>query len=42
VLLRRKGLVYLPIWTVEGSNGVMLVNAVTGKIIKEDFYREGA
>jgi hypothetical protein len=41
VALKRKGLVYLPVWCVEGSNGVMLVNAVTGKIIKEDFYKEG-
>jgi hypothetical protein len=41
VLLRRKGLIYLPVWCAEGSNGVMLVNAVTGKIIKEDFYKDG-
>jgi hypothetical protein len=40
VILKRKGLVYLPVWCVEGSNGIMLVNAVTGKIIKEDFYKE--
>jgi hypothetical protein len=36
----KRGLVYLPVWCVEGSNGVMIINATTGKIIKEDIYRE--
>ncbi|UCG70425.1 MAG: hypothetical protein JSV09_05265, partial [Thermoplasmata archaeon] len=37
----RRGLIYLPVWCVEGSNGVMIINATTGKVIKEDIYREG-
>jgi hypothetical protein len=41
ITLRRMGLVYLPVWCVEGSSGIMIVNAVTGKIIKEDFYKDG-
>ena len=36
--LEPKGLFYLPIWCVEGTNGVMIVNAAAGKIIEEDFY----
>ncbi|UCE36052.1 MAG: hypothetical protein JSW00_10870 [Thermoplasmata archaeon] len=36
----QRGLIYLPVWCVEGSNGVMIINATTGKIIKEDIYRE--
>lgn len=38
--IRKRGLIYLPVWCVEGSNGVMIINATTGKIIKEDIYRE--
>jgi hypothetical protein len=33
-----RGLFYLPIWCVEGTNGVMIVNAAAGKIIEEDYY----
>lgn len=36
--LKKRGLIYLPVWCVEGSNGVMIINAATGKIIREDFY----
>jgi hypothetical protein len=32
------GLVYLPIWCVEGSKGSIIINASTGKILKEDLY----
>jgi hypothetical protein len=39
--INRRGLVYLPVWCVEGSNGVMIINATTGKVVKEDIYREG-
>lgn len=39
--IMRRGLIYLPVWCVEGSNGVMIINATTGKVIKEDIYREG-
>jgi hypothetical protein len=38
IVLEDKGLVYLPIWCVEGTNGVMIVNAAAGKIIEEDYY----
>ncbi|MFQ6060004.1 MAG: hypothetical protein ACE5KV_01745 [Thermoplasmata archaeon] len=33
-----KGLVYLPIWCVEGSKGSIIINAGTGKILREDLY----
>ncbi|UCF07704.1 MAG: hypothetical protein JSW28_08690 [Thermoplasmata archaeon] len=39
--IQRRGLIYLPVWCVEGSNGVMIINATTGKVVKEDIYREG-
>jgi len=39
VHLESKGLFYLPIWCVEGIHGVMIINAGTGKIVSEDFYR---
>lgn len=38
--ISKRGLIYLPVWCVEGSNGVMIINATTGKVIKEDIYRE--
>ncbi|MEM0449209.1 MAG: hypothetical protein QW520_05245, partial [Methanomassiliicoccales archaeon] len=37
--LDRKGIFYLPIWCIEGIYGVMIINAGTGKIVSEDFYR---
>lgn len=33
-----KGLVYLPIWCVEGKNGAMIVNSSSGKIISEHLH----
>ena len=39
IVLRGVGLYYLPIWCVEGVHGVMIINAGTGKIISEDYYR---
>jgi hypothetical protein len=38
--LKKRGLIYLPVWCIEGSNGVMIINATTGKVIKEDIYRD--
>ena len=38
--ISKRGLYYLPVWCIEGSNGVMIINATTGKVIKEDIYRE--
>jgi hypothetical protein len=33
-----KGIYYLPVWCIEGSNGLMIIDANSGKIIKEDSY----
>ena len=33
-----KGLVYLPVWCVEGKNGAMIVNSSSGKIISEHIH----
>lgn len=38
VTLEPKGLVYLPVWCVEGKGGVMIVNSSSGKIISERLY----
>ncbi|MFQ6107288.1 MAG: hypothetical protein ACE5QF_06865 [Thermoplasmata archaeon] len=38
IALNSRGLVYLPVWCVEGTLGVIIVNANTGKIIREDYY----
>jgi hypothetical protein len=35
-----KGLVYLPVWCVEGKNGAMIVNSSSGKIISEHIHGE--
>jgi hypothetical protein len=40
IVLEDRGMVYLPIWCVEGTNGVMIVNAAAGKIIEEDYYEK--
>lgn len=39
IILEDLGLYYLPIWCVEGIHGVMIINAGTGKIISEDYYK---
>lgn len=39
VVLAGQGLFYLPVWCVEGVHGVMIINAGTGKVISEDYYR---
>ncbi|MCK5559311.1 MAG: hypothetical protein KAJ51_01915, partial [Thermoplasmata archaeon] len=36
--IKSKGLYYLPVWCIEGSNGLMIIDASTGKVIKEDFF----
>ena len=38
--LEKRGLVMVPVWCVEGSHGVMILDATTGKIISEDYYQE--
>lgn len=39
IIMQSLGIFYLPIWCVEGVHGVMIVNAGTGKIISEDYYK---
>jgi hypothetical protein len=38
VTLTSKGLVYVPMWCVEGLHGVMVLNAALGKVVSEEFY----
>lgn len=37
--LEPKGLVLLPVWAVEGTYGALLINAATGKVLSEEYYR---
>lgn len=37
--INTKGLFYLPVWCIEGSNGLMIIDANSGKVIKEDIYK---
>ena len=34
-----KGLYYLPVWCIERSNGLMIIDANSGKVIKEDIFK---
>ncbi len=38
IVIEPKGLVYLPVWCVEGKGGAMIVNASSGKIISEHVH----
>ncbi len=38
ILIEPKGLVYLPVWCVEGRGGAMIVNSSSGKIISEHLH----
>lgn len=38
MIVEPKGLVYLPVWFVEGKRGAMLVNSASGKIISEHLH----
>lgn len=38
IIMEPKGLVYLPVWCVEGRGGAMIVNSSSGKIISEHFH----
>jgi hypothetical protein len=38
MIVEQKGLVYLPVWFVEGKRGAMLVNSSSGKIISEHLH----
>jgi hypothetical protein len=34
------GLIYVPFWCVEGTRGVMVLNASTGKVLSEEHFRD--
>ena len=38
MVIEPKGLVYLPVWCVEGKGGAMIVNSSSGKIISEHLH----
>ncbi len=38
IVLESKGLVYLPVWCVEGTGGAMIVNSSSGKIMSEHLH----
>jgi hypothetical protein len=38
MVVEPKGLVYLPVWCIEGKKGAMLVNSSSGKIISEHLH----
>ncbi|UCE80605.1 MAG: hypothetical protein JSV94_05480 [Methanobacteriota archaeon] len=38
VVIESKGLVYLPVWCVEGKGGALLINSASGKIISEHLH----
>jgi hypothetical protein len=39
IKIESKGLFYLPVWCIEGSNGLMIIDANSGKVIKEDMFK---
>jgi len=41
MVIEFKGLVYLPVWCVEGKGGAMIVNSSSGKIISEHLHGGG-
>jgi hypothetical protein len=38
--VRPLGLIYVPIWCVEGTKGVMVINASNGKVLSEEYFRD--
>ncbi|MDH3364554.1 MAG: hypothetical protein OEM29_00895 [Thermoplasmata archaeon] len=38
IVIEPKGLVYLPVWCVEGKGGALLINSSSGKIISEHLH----
>jgi len=40
VTLTPKGLLFVPMWCVEGLHGVMVLNAVTAKVVSEEYYNK--
>jgi len=39
-LVRPLGLYYVPIWCVEGTKGVMVLDASTGRVLSEDHFQD--
>jgi len=39
VSVNLSSLYYLPVWNIKGKTGVMIINAVTSEIIKEEIYK---
>ena len=38
VLLEYKGMLYIPVWCVEASEGAAVLDAITGRVIKEEVF----
>ncbi|MCK5038518.1 MAG: hypothetical protein KAS16_05415 [Thermoplasmata archaeon] len=38
ITISLKGIIYVPVWCVEGTNGVMIINAASGKVVSEEYY----
>ncbi|MCK4758372.1 MAG: hypothetical protein KAS67_07965 [Thermoplasmata archaeon] len=38
ITMNLKGMIHVPVWCVEGTNGVMIINAATGKVVSEEYY----
>ncbi|UCE44948.1 MAG: hypothetical protein JSU93_06035 [Methanobacteriota archaeon] len=38
IIIESKGLVYLPVWCVEGKGGALLINSASGKIMSEHLH----
>lgn len=38
--IRSLGMIHVPIWCVEGTKGVLVLNANTGKVLSEDYFRD--
>ncbi|MDD1771301.1 MAG: hypothetical protein LUQ09_00080 [Methanomassiliicoccales archaeon] len=38
--VRSLGIFHIPIWCIEGTKGVMVINASTGKVLSEDYFHE--
>lgn len=40
ITLTKKGAIHVPVWCVEGTHGVMIINAASGKALSEEYYDE--
>lgn len=39
VTIDLSGLYYFPVWNIKGKTGIMIINAVTSEVIKEEIYK---